>query len=585
MPKRKNILISRPRLLLFIIYTLLILVQLRLFYWQIIKGPSLETQAKKQSQKVVEIKGKRGEISTSDGFLLVVNKEYFELFFNKKKQELSNQEIINQIKDILLRNNHLYQKAQDKKEQKILEEELIETLTKKMNRDGSWISLDKKISKETKEKIEELNLSSLEFEAFYDRFYPEASMAAHITGFVAENDEGEKVGYFGIEGALDKELAGKTSTSLLNTDALGLKLGGQELFTNSMDGRNITLTIRRDLQFTTEQMLRAGIQKYEADAGEIIIMEPKTGKILSLATWPGYEQSYFSDYKTKQFKNPSLTHVYEPGSTFKTLTVAAGLDSQVITPETVCTRCSGPRKIDKYTIKTWNEEYHPNINITEALAKSDNIAMIFVAEKIGREKFLEYLKNFGIGQKIGLDLQEDTDSPFPQKLGPVELATVSFGQGISTTSLQLIRAIATIANQGKMMKPLIVEKAFDPIQNKEIISQAILERQVISQESAQKVTKMMVNAAEKGEAQWTASARHTVAGKTGTSQIATKGGYEEDKTIASFVGFAPADDPRFIMLVKLINPKTSPWAAETAAPLWYKVADKVFLLMNIPSDK
>jgi cell division protein FtsI/penicillin-binding protein 2 len=304
-----------------------------------------------------------------------------------------------------------------------------------------------------------------------------------------------------------------------------------------------------------------------------------------LATWPNYQQWQYFKYPAEILKNPSLTRLYEPGSTFKVLTVASAIDAGLINPETICTKCAGPRQFGSYTIRTWNDQYHPNINITEALEKSDNIAMIFVAELLGQEKFSEYLKKFGIGQKFDLDLQDDSSTYFPKKIGPVELATISFGQGINTNSLQLIQAINVIANKGLKLETKILEKVYDHQLDQEIDISLESGERVVSQETAELVTKMMVSAAAHGEAQWIASKRYTVAAKTGTSQVPDpQGGYKSDETIASFIGFAPADHAKFTMLVKLENPKSSPWAAETAAPLWYKTADKLMLLFNIAPD-
>jgi cell division protein FtsI/penicillin-binding protein 2 len=211
--------------------------------------------------------------------------------------------------------------------------------------------------------------------------------------------------------------------------------------------------------------------------------------------------------------------------------------------------------------------------------------MIFVAELLGQEKFSEYLKKFGIGQNLALDLQDDSSTYFPKKIGPVELATISFGQGISTNSLQLMRAVNTIANKGILLEPKIIEKVYDHQLQEEIQVDRQIGERVISAETAALVTEMMVSAAEHGEAQWIASKRYKVAAKTGTSQVADPaGGYKSDETIASFIGFAPATDPQFTMLVKLENPKSSPWAAETAAPLWYKTADKLMILFDIPPE-
>ncbi len=220
--------------------------------------------------------------------------------------------------------------------------------------------------------------------------------------------------------------------------------------------------------------------------------------------------------------------------------------------------------------------------MTEALEKSDNTAMIFIAEKVGADTMREYIQKFGIGQPIGIELQGDQSTPFPTQWGPIELATISFGQGISATSLQMVRAVATIARGGQMITPRIIKATRD--QQQEQPTPIVTGEQVITPETAATVKTMMIASAQHGEAQWVYSKKFSSAGKTGTSQIAENGSYNTDKTIASFIGFAPPDKPKFVMLVKLIEPQSSPWAAETAAPLWYKIADQLHLLLNIPYD-
>jgi cell division protein FtsI/penicillin-binding protein 2 len=574
----------REKIFLSIVLFLFFFITTRLFYWQIIQAKTLKQQIENQSYRQVKHQGSRGQIYTSDNFLLVGNQDKYNLFANPRDITADKSQLADQIAAILYQD--IYEPLEEEVRPKL--KEVKDKILEKLNKDAQWISLHRNISEETKEKINSLSLHAIGFDTYSTRFYPEASMAAHITGFVGKDQNGYDLGYFGIEGALNKELLGKTKKEFFKADALGSLLAGQNISSNvNVDGRDVYLTIRRDLQYTIETLLDKGMKKYGAKAGEIIILEPKTGKVLALAALPRYDQLNYNDFEASFYKNPGLVQTYEPGSTFKTITVAAALDAGVVTPDTVCTHCSGPRTIGKYTLKTWNEEYHPNITVTDALAKSDNVAMIFVSELLGQEKFIEYLKKFGIGEPIKIDLQEDTPTPFRRKWGPVELATASFGQGISTTSMQLIRAVSAIANQGLMMRPTILEKVYDHQAEKEILIKPHAERQVIEPKTASLMAQMMINSAHHGEAQWIVSKHHTVAAKTGTSQIPKEsgGGYYEDKTIASFIGFAPPEDPQFIMLVKLVEPSSSPWAAETAAPLWYGVAEKIFLLLNIPPDR
>ncbi|MEA2056254.1 MAG: penicillin-binding protein 2 [Patescibacteria group bacterium] len=566
---------SRSKILFFLILLGLVAIQARLFYWQIIKGQSLRIQAKNQIIENKKIIGERGRIFAADGHLLVGNKNVFDLFINKKELEIDELDLLNQLAEILSKQELEGEEAEE------VSEQVIQNLVDRLDSESNWIKLASALEPNVKEEITNLDLTGLYLENNSVRYYPEASMAAHLTGFVGKDTQGEPTGYFGIEGALEHELGGNERKISFLHDALGQKMADQELSFSNLDGRDITLTISRQIQHLANTHLQKGIEKYQAKSGEIVIMNPENGNLLALATWPHYSPENYGQYHTELYKNPSLANLFEPGSTFKTLTVSAGIDAGVITPETECSNCSGPRVIGGYTIRTWNDVYHPNITVSDALAKSDNIAMIFIAEAMGANTFKKYLKDFGIGQKIDIDLQEDTDTPFPDRWGPVELATTSFGQGISTNSLQMVRAVSAIANQGTLMRPTIIKKVFDPQTNETIGYQPQKIKQVISEDSARTVIAMMVKAAQKGEAQWIGK-KYNVAGKTGTSQVPSpEGGYKEDATIASFIGFAPPEDPKFVMLVKLTEPQSSPWAAETAAPLWFDLAEKLFLFEGI----
>ncbi len=576
---------SRKNIFFISFYLALLIVAVRLFYWQIIKSQQLRAEGESQSLRKLKNKGLRGQIFTSDGYLLVGNKTVYDLKLDKKNFQGDAKYLAYQISDIVSQ-DWQSQMASDSSQQKNIKAEIEQEILAKFSSKGNWPKLLDNLSEESKKKIENLTNKYLSFDADQERFYPEASLAAHLTGFVGLDENAHEIGRYGVEGALEDELKPRTENGLFKMDALGFLLAGQKYNSKNLSGRDVTLTIRRDVQNLAEQSLAYGIEKYQADRGEIIILESQTGKILALAAWPGYQQWQYFTYPGEVLKNPSLTRLYEPGSTFKTLTIAAGIDAQVINKNTICTKCAGPRQIAGYSIKTWNDVYNPNISMIDGYAKSDNTAMIFISDLLGTDRFVAYLKKFGIGRNINIDLQDDTRTPFPSKIGPVETATISFGQGISTNSLELLRAINVIANQGKMLEPIIVEKVFDQQNHQEIISQIKEREQVISKEAAHTVTEMMIEAALHGEAQWIASDKYTVAAKTGTSQVPDpSGGYKEDETIASFVGFAPASNPKFTMLVKLENTKSSPWAAETAAPLWYKVADKLMILLNIAPDK
>lgn len=558
----------------------------RLFYWQIIKGSSLQAVGENQYTSFINQKVSRGQIFTADDYLLVGNKQVYKLTADPSVIDQDSEQLSQKITDLLIDEVEDYKQASQSAVQKEIKEEVRQSIENKLNqKDKKWVALKNKISQDTKDAIEGLDIYGLGFEGYEVRYYPEASSAAHLTGFVGKDDSGEEIGYFGLEGALDKELKGVATTKQRLKDALGLDLIFSKFDNKSEQGRDFVITIRRDIQLMAENQLKKAIEKYGAKSGDIVIMDPRTGEILALAAYPNYDQSKFYDYDPSLYKNPSLADTYEPGSTFKALTVSAGINEDVITPDTQCPACAGPVTIGKYTIRTWDDNYFPNTTMTEALEHSDNTAMIYIAQLLGKEKFIDYLNKFKIGQKIDIDLQEDTSTPLREKWGDIDLAVNSFGQGIVTNSMQMVRAVGAIANDGQMVRPMIIKKVIDPETGEEMEMKTVSLGQVISPQAAQEVKKMMIASAAHGEAQWTYSKDHTVAGKTGTSQVAVDGEYDSEKTIASFIGFAPVDDPKFVMMVKLNEPTVSPWAAETAAPTWFQIANKLFLFLNIPPDQ
>jgi cell division protein FtsI (penicillin-binding protein 3) len=579
---------TRPKALFFFLYFLLFCITGRLFYWQVLHRSTLQAEAESQYTRTTSLNAQRGRLFTQEDYLLVGNTSMYRLFAQPFRMESNPQNLAVQLTPLLLQDDKIYTESTDSAHRQQYSQEFQQNVHSKLvNHDSKWVTLKARVSEEVKKQIEALHVQGIGFDKYQIRSYPEASLAAQVVGFVGKDKEGNDLGYFGVEGALDRELRGHEEKQTFWKDALGFHLlfGNKDAPRPENTGRDVVLTIRRDMQYMVESMLKNAMETYGASAGEVIIMEPSTGKILALADFPNYDPSSFFEFDPEVYKNPSVAASYEPGSTFKVLTMATGVDMGAITPDTVCTNCATARKIGQYTLKTWNNEYHPDITMKDALAKSDNVAMIFASELIGQDKFIEYLKKFGIGEETGIELQEEATPNLRKDWKPIDLATSSFGQGIAVTGLQMVRAVGAIANGGVLMKPTIIDKVIDPVTGVEVKVEPQSTRQVISKESARAVTEMMVYAATNGESKWTVSNTHLVAGKTGTAQIPIDGHYDEKKTIASFIGFAPPNNPKFVMLVKLREPTSSPWASETAAPLWYHIADKLYLLLNIPADK
>lgn len=576
---------SRVQLIFLGFLFILASVILRLSYWQIVRGGELSSQAHDQYASKDVVDGSRGSIITSDGFPLVVNQAVFDLGAYMPAVVDTPSSITSQVMSNLEFNIEDPVIATDEAKVKLALEELKNntqsSILDKLGKTG-YVVLARSLSVSEKNKIDNLGIKGLTFDQSFMRDYPEASMSAHITGFVGRNELSKSTGYFGLEGFYDRELSGRSRIEKQEKDASGnpLLVGDFQLLPGR-DGRTLKLHLERGTQYIVEEELKKGLERYGAKSGEVIVMDPKTGGILAMASLPSYDPRNFHYYDSSLYKNPAVANTYEPGSTFKVLVMAAAFNEGVIKEEDKCDICHSPYPIGKYTIKTWNEEYRADATPEDIIVHSDNVGMVWAEQKMGGEKLLEYVKKFGFGQKTGIDLQEEISSGFRSKWGDIDYATMSFGQGIAVTSIQMLSAVSALANGGVMMEPHLVESV---IGETEIKIPPKVKGEVVSKDVADRITKLMVEAVEQGEAKWAAPKGYMVAGKTGTAQIAVEGHYDKDKTTASFVGFAPAEDPRFVMIVKISEPSTSQWASETAAPLWFGIAKKLLLNYNIPPN-
>lgn len=454
----------------------------------------------------------------------------------------------------------------------------------KLFKKSVWEILAKGLDSSQKNIVESWHTPGLGFQSSWSRFYPEASSGAHIVGFVGQDVAGQPKGYSGLEGHYERELKGFPGSLKQEKDVFGNPiLVGSFSETPAMSGRTILTYIDKYVQKILEVELLKGMNKYGAIAGEAVIMDPNNGAIVASASYPNYNPADYWEFDQKWLKNPVISESYEPGSTFKIVIMAAALDSKVVEPDTKCDICTGPINIGQYLIRTWDGKYHPEIDMTDTIVHSDNTGMVFAARRLGNDKLLEYIKKFGFGNLTGIDLQGETSPILRSELKDVDLATTAFGQGIAVTTIQMLRAAAAVANGGIMETPILAEKIGSDSQNMISVNRKPGER-VISEETSRKLKEMMVKAVVNGEAKFAAPKGYRIAGKTGTAQIPVAGHYDNEKTIASFVGFAPADNPKFAMIVKLKEPKSSQWGSETAAPLWFAIAKKLLLYWNIPPD-
>lgn len=552
----------RYRFSFFVFLFLFVVIVARLFYWQIVKADELSSAGESQYGSVIKIMPDRGEIKTADLFPIATNKLSYLVFANPK--EIKNKELTaNALSSII--------------------ETDISTISSFLSMDKFWVPIKRNVNNETKNKIEKLKLPGIGFEQSSIRFYPEASLAAQLIGFVGKDEEGVDKGYFGLEGYYDRQLKGKEAIALQIRDALGRpilsKMNGNK---SGIGGRNLILNIERPIQFLVDKKLKEGMEKYEASGIMAAVIEPKTGNVLAMSSFPSFDQSNFIDFSPELYKNPFITNLYEPGSTFKALVMAAAINEKLVKPETKCDICSGPVSIGEYQIRTWNNKYYNSINMIDVIRHSDNTGMVFAGRKLGLDRMLNYFDRFGIGRLTGIDLQGEVSPDIKprEEWYPIDLATASFGQGINVTPIELLVAFSTIANEGKRMEPHVVSQ-IETSDGKIIKIKPKVLDQPIKPETAKVMTEILVNAVNKGEAQWARLKGYRIAGKTGTAQIPVAGHYDPNKTIASFIGFAPADDPKFAMLVIVDRPTKSIYGSETAAPIFFSIAREILAYYGI----
>ena len=572
---------ARLRWLSFGLTASFLLILVRLFYWQILAGPRLQALGLLQYQTQRRQEPGRGQILSADDYPLAINQTDYSLYVYKPALTLDVERLSAQLAPYFLpgpliatAGSELLAMAND---------QAAQTFQQVLTTDSTWVPLAHHLDASLKARLEALNLPGLSFEANATRLYPEASLAAQLIGFVGSDEAGYPRGYFGLEGFYHRALSGEPGSLRSETDLLGRPIiFGAYQQIEALNGRSLKTHLDRGLQLLVESQLRQGLRRYAADAGEVIVMDPTTGAILALAALPNFDPNHYSEFLSAAYRLPAIAETYEPGSTFKLLVLAAALNEAVVTPETTCDQaCQGPVKIGPYTIKTWDNQYHPGQTVSQILARSDNVGMVYLARLLGQAQLSQYLEAFGIGQPSGVDLEGETVVPLRQSWGEIDLATAAFGQGVAVNSLQMLAAVNAIAAAGQRFQPQVVASLIEPDGNQVNLEPRPV-NQVLRPETAKIMTELMVGAVAHGEAKWSLPQGYRLAGKTGTAQIPISGHYDQDKTIASFIGFAPADQPRFAMLVKLREPQTSPWASETAAPLWFNLAQAIFVYLNIP---
>lgn len=534
----------------------------RLYYLQVVKYEKLAKKALSQHRIEITLPPRRGEILDRHGEPMAISVPAKSVFADPRK--------IASPHDVAARLAF------------ILNQE-VETLTKRLSRKKSFVWVQRKVTEEQVAQIKDLDLPGIYFLEEPKRFYPKGEMLSHVMGFVGIDNKGLE----GLELSLDTYLKGTSGKRVTGRDRKGrevITMRDEEL--PPVQGYNVVLTIDEVIQYIAERELEEVFQKYDPLGAMIVVMNPKTGEILALSNRPTYNSNEIRKSTSDARRNRVVTDFFEPGSTFKVISGAAALDQGVVGLNETIFCENGAFWHAGHVL----HDTHPYGDMTfqQILEKSSNIGTAKVAFKLGGPRLYNYIRRFGFGSSTGSGLSGETNGLVypPKKWSKYSIVAVPMGQEIGVTAIQITNAIGAIANQGKLMKPIVVRRIEDDQQNgiKEWKPQVV--RQVVSTRVANQLTKALEGVvSRKGTAYRAHVEGYRVAGKTGTAQKAIPGkGYSKSKYVASFVGFAPAQDPQICIGVFVDEPKGAYYGGIVAAPVFSKVAAEVLKYLDVPPE-
>ncbi len=532
----------------------------QLVRWQVIEHHRFIAWAEAEHKDEIVIPARRGDIRDSSGHLLATDLIEYDISASPK--------IISDPDAVAERLQEYLDMSQS-------------DLATKLRSNQLWVPLKKGLPQADGEAILKMDIIGIQVEPQSRRVYPEGEMAAHLLGFVNSNGNG----FYGVEGNYDSMLKGAPGLQAGERSPFGELIPmGASRFVPPTTGSNLYLTIDRNVQFLIERELERAVIEYQAQSGSVVVLNPKTGAIMGMTGYPAYNPNSYSDSDEYLFADPNVSNQYEPGSVFKIITMAAGLDATEVGPYGTIYD-GGSIEVGGRVILNWDREGHGTVDMIDVLAKSLNVGVAQVAVALGKDRFYTYLKRFGFGQLTGVDLASEgpgtLKTPKEASWHESDLGTNSFGQGIAVTPLQIASAVGAVANNGLLMKPYIVERIVTGDRTVEM--QPSVVRRAISEETADVLTDMLVEALERAGSRARVPG-YKVAGKTGTAQIPVPGGYHPTLTLASFSGYLPADDPQVLVLVIIDRPLTSKWGSQTAAPTFSTIAQQLAVLLDIPPD-
>ncbi|MDO8499351.1 MAG: penicillin-binding protein 2 [bacterium] len=563
------------RRLFWVILSLAALLVARLFWLQIIQHDYYATFALDTHEIYKKLYPSRGEVylkdeRTGEETPIVVNRQYYDIFAVPKEVTLAAaSSTATTLADMLHYNSA----------------ERNTLFNRLANQNSQYAPVQKKVSDATMDLINQAQLPGVHAVSTEYRYYPENNLASTVLGFYGLDKDGARVGLYGLEGYWQTILAGQNGFTQGSRGADGswISVAGRTT-KDAENGADVLLTIDRAIEFAACERLRAGLKEYDAKSAALVMMNPKTGAIIAMCSYPDFNPNEYS--KTNDisaFNNQAIFTAYEPGSVFKPIVMSMALDLNIVRPNTTFTDpCE--RKINNFTIHNALDKCYGLSTMTQVLEESINTGMMWVEEQMEDKQFYDYAKKFGFGERTGVDLDTEAtgDLSTLTKPGQIYGAVASFGQGITATPIQIATAYSALANQGQMPKPFVVAEVRYP-SGKIDKTEPVITGRPITPRTAKLVSGMLVSVIENGHGKKARFNDYYIAGKTGTAQIAGKGGYTEE-TNHTFAGFAPASDPEFVLVVKYEAPQRL-WAESTVLPVFKDIINFTLNYYAVRNDR
>ena len=559
---------TRIKIVLLMIILCFILIIFKVFYIQVFSYKKLNTLATDLWSRNLVIGANRGRIITSDNVVVADNLTTVSLVV-----------VPNQIKDkqaVIRDLSNILNVSEDKISEHVNKHSSVEII----HPEGRQLSFD------TADKINALNYDGVYLLKEGKRYYPYDTLLSHSLGYVGIDNQGLS----GLELKYDEYLTGKNGAIKYFSDAKGNKLDKSSVYVEPVNGMDLYLTINYNIQASVERELNNAMSKYNADGAWAIVMDPNNGEILALASKPDFSPSNYQNYSTEVInRNHAIWATYEPGSTFKIITLAASIEEKTVDLLNDTFYDGGSVNVEGARIKCWKHGGHGSQTYLQVVQNSCNPGFVSLGQKLGKERLYKYIYNFGFGKKTGIDLNgESTGILFNlNNVGPVELATTAFGQGISVSAIQQITAVSAAINGGNLYKPYVVKRIADPNTGEIVLeNKSQIVRKVISNESSQTVRMTLETVVAYGTGRNAYIEGYRVGGKTGTAQKVKDGHYLTGNYILSFIGFIPADNPQAVVYVAIDYPKgVTQYGGTVSAPIAKSIMTDIIDELKIePSD-